>query len=132
MDKDRECIQEARNLLQAAHDSGLKFEEQVERILLEISKVGIANGEPLAKLAVEETGCGTVAHKTLKNLICAEDVYLKYALPLTQAPLPSCWEVNEVSHSLPRDPRCHPCHQTDYSTCGRGQTWPLGSAQSER
>ena len=45
-------------------------EEQVERILLEISKVGIANAEPLARLEVEETGYGTVEHKTLKNLFC--------------------------------------------------------------
>ena len=79
MDKDLESVQEARRLLQAAHDAFLKFEnfteDQVERILLEISKAGIANAEPLARLAVEETGYGTVEHKTLKNLFCAEDVY---------------------------------------------------------
>src|SRR5213594_235724 len=79
MDKDLESIQEARNLLQVAHDACLKFEnfteEQVERILLEISKAGIANAEALARLAVDETGYGTVEHKTLKNLFCADDVY---------------------------------------------------------
>src|SRR5881396_2655278 len=79
MDNDLQSVQEARSLLQAAHDAWLKFEhfteEQVERILLEISKVGIANAEPLAKIAVEETGYGTVEHKTLKNLFCADDVY---------------------------------------------------------
>src|SRR6266550_3339947 len=79
MDKDLESIQEARSLLQAAHDAWLKFEnftdEQVERILLEISKAGIANAEPLARLAVEETGYGNVEHKTLKNLFCADNVY---------------------------------------------------------
>src|SRR5438128_773448 len=79
MDKDLESIQEARSLLQAAHDAWLKFEnfteEQVERVLLEISKAGIANAEPLARLAVEETGYGNVEHKTLKNLFCADDVY---------------------------------------------------------
>src|SRR5262249_8733413 len=42
---------------------------------LEISKVAIANAEPLARMAVEETGYGTVEHKTLKNLFCADDVY---------------------------------------------------------
>ena len=47
-------------------------EEQVERILLEISKTGIANAEKLARLAHEETGYGTVEHKTMKNLFCAE------------------------------------------------------------
>ena len=79
MDKDLESIQEARNLLQAAHAAWLQFEdyseEQVERILLEISKAGIANAEPLAKIAVGETGYGTVEHKTLKNLFCADNVY---------------------------------------------------------
>src|SRR5262245_38279973 len=79
MDKHLESIQEARSLLQAAHEAWTKFEhfteDQVERILLEMSKVGIANAESLARLAVEETGYGTVEHKTLKNLFCADDVY---------------------------------------------------------
>src|SRR6476660_2838945 len=79
MDKDLESVQEARSLLQAAHQACTQFEqfteEQVERILLEMSRAGIANAEPLAKLAVEETGYGTVEHKTLKNLFCADDVY---------------------------------------------------------
>jgi acetaldehyde dehydrogenase (acetylating) len=79
MDSDLESVQEARTLLQAAHHAWLQFEsfteEQVERILSEISKVGIANAETLAKQAVEETGYGTVEHKTLKNLFCADDVY---------------------------------------------------------
>jgi acetaldehyde dehydrogenase (acetylating) len=79
VDKDLQSVQEARNLLQTAHDAWTKFEyfteDQVERILLEISKAGIANAEPLARLAVEETGYGTIEHKTLKNLFCADDVY---------------------------------------------------------
>src|SRR6185369_3308627 len=79
MDKDLESVQEARSLLQAAHQACTQFEhfneEQVERILLEMSKVGVANAEPLAKLAVDETGYGTVEHKTLKNLFCADNVY---------------------------------------------------------
>jgi acetaldehyde dehydrogenase (acetylating) len=79
MDKDLESIQEARSLLSAAHNAWLKFEsfteDQVERILLEISRAGIANAESLARNAVDETGYGTVEHKTLKNLFCADDVY---------------------------------------------------------
>src|ERR1041385_5414876 len=79
MDKDLESIQEARDLVQIGHKAWLKFEnfseDQIERILLEISKTGIANAEALARLAVEETGYGTVEHKTLKNLFCAGDVY---------------------------------------------------------
>ena len=49
-------------------------------------KVGIVNAEPLAKLAVEETGYGTVEHKTLKNLFCAEDVY-RTIRPMKTLPL---------------------------------------------
>ena len=79
MDKDLESIQEARRLLESASHAFKQFEEftedQVERVLAEISKVGIANAEPLARLAVEETGYGTVEHKTMKNLFCADDVY---------------------------------------------------------
>jgi acetaldehyde dehydrogenase (acetylating) len=79
MDKDLESVQEARSLAAAAHAAFQQFEhfseEQVERILTEISKVGIANAAMLAKLAHEETGYGTVEHKTMKNLFCARDVY---------------------------------------------------------
>ncbi len=79
MDQDLESIQEARRLVQAAHDAWLKFEDfaedQVERLLLEISRAGIANAEALARIAVSETGYGTVEHKTVKNLFCADDVY---------------------------------------------------------
>jgi acetaldehyde dehydrogenase (acetylating) len=79
MHKDLESIQEARDLAQAAFSAFQTFEhfseEQVEKILAEISRAGIANAAPLAKMAVEETGYGTVEHKTLKNLFCAQDVY---------------------------------------------------------
>src|SRR5438132_6203496 len=79
MDKDLESVQEARHLVETAHDAWLKFEDfaedQVERILSEISRAAIASAEALAKLAVEETGYGTVEHKILKNLFCADDVY---------------------------------------------------------
>src|SRR5947208_3051942 len=79
MDKDLESVQEARHLVETAHDAWLKFEDfaedQVERILLEISRAAIANAEALARIAVDETGYGNVEHKTLKNLFCADDVY---------------------------------------------------------
>src|SRR5438128_2283110 len=79
MDKDLESVQEARHLVETAHDAWLKFEDfaedQVERILSEISRAAIANAEALARIAVDETGYGTVEHKTLKNLFCADEVY---------------------------------------------------------
>jgi acetaldehyde dehydrogenase (acetylating) len=79
VDKDLQSVQEARTLLKAAHEAWTRFEQftedQVERILLDMSKAAIAHAEPLAKIAVEETGYGTVEHKTLKNLFCADEVY---------------------------------------------------------
>ena len=79
MNKDLESIQEARDLAEGAYAAFRTFEhfneEQVERILSEISKAGIVHAASLAKLAVEETGYGTVEHKTQKNLFCARDVY---------------------------------------------------------
>jgi acetaldehyde dehydrogenase (acetylating) len=79
MNKDLESIQEARDLAEAAFAAFQTFEhfteEQVDRILAEISKAGIAHAAALAKTAVDETGYGTVQHKTLKNLFCARDVY---------------------------------------------------------
>src|SRR5262245_41897760 len=79
MDRDLESVYEARTLLKAAHDAFLKFENftehQVERIRQEVAKAAIETAEALARLAVEETGYGTVEHKILKNLFCADDVY---------------------------------------------------------
>ena len=79
MNKDLESIQEARDLAEVAFKAFQAFEhfseEQVEQILAEISKAGIAHAASLAKIAVDETGYGTVEHKTLKNLFCARDVY---------------------------------------------------------
>jgi len=79
MNKDLESIQEARDLAEAAYRAFQAFEhfteDQVEKILAEISKVAIAQSPALAKLAVEETGYGNVEHKTLKNLFCGRDVY---------------------------------------------------------
>jgi acetaldehyde dehydrogenase (acetylating) len=79
MHKDLESIQEARDLVQNAHKAFQELEHftegQMESVLAEISKAGIANASALARLAVEETGYGTVEHKTLKNLFCARDVY---------------------------------------------------------
>ena len=79
MNKDLESIQEARDLAEVAFKAFQAFEhfseEQVEQIIAEISKAGIAHAASLAKMAVDETGYGTVEHKTLKNLFCARDVY---------------------------------------------------------
>jgi acetaldehyde dehydrogenase (acetylating) len=79
MYKDLESIQEARDLAEASHSAFLKFEhfdaDKVEAVLKRLSETGIVHAEQLAKMAVDETGYGNAADKTLKNLFCARDVY---------------------------------------------------------
>src|SRR6187431_1648365 len=79
MRRDFESVKEPRDVAQSGYAAFQTIEhfseEQVEKILAEISRVGVANATPLAKMAVEETGYGNVEHKTLKNLFCAQDVY---------------------------------------------------------
>ena len=79
MDQDLQSIQEARQLVEAAHAAFHQFEhfteDQVERILAAISQTGIKHAESLARMAHEETGYGSTEHKTIKNLFAAETVY---------------------------------------------------------
>ena len=71
MHKDLESIQEARDLTEAAFAAFQAFEhftaEQVDRILAEVSKAGIAHAGALAKIAVEETGYGTIQQGFLET-----------------------------------------------------------------
>ena len=47
----------------------------VDRVLSAMVRAVEAKAAALAKMAVEETGYGVVAHKTVKNLFAARDVY---------------------------------------------------------
>ncbi len=79
MDKDLQSIQEARQLVKAAHTAWKQFEhfsaDQVERILEAISVETASHAARLAEMAVRETGFGNVPDKTAKNLFSARDVY---------------------------------------------------------
>lgn len=79
MDRDLESIQEARQLLEKAHEAALAFEDaseaDVDRILAAVSGAGLSNATKLAEMAVEETGFGKVEDKILKNRFSAERVY---------------------------------------------------------
>ena len=71
MDKDLASIQEARDLVEAAHAAwqtwGKASQEQVDRVCAAMADAGYAASERLGRLAQEETGYGVVLHKKLKN-----------------------------------------------------------------
>jgi acetaldehyde dehydrogenase (acetylating) len=85
MDKDLASVQEARDLLARASVAQQAFahatQEQVDRVVTAMAQAASAAAEPLARLAVDETGMGRYEDKVIKNKFGSDDV-LKYILPL--------------------------------------------------
>ncbi|MFV0422497.1 acetaldehyde dehydrogenase (acetylating) [Oleidesulfovibrio sp.] len=75
VDKDLLSIQEARALVRAARAAQPDFaqlgQERVDAIIKAIADATAAQAEPLAALAVEETGFGRVQDKKQKNLLAS-------------------------------------------------------------
>ncbi|MGB8212504.1 MAG: aldehyde dehydrogenase family protein [Anaerolineales bacterium] len=71
MDKDLGSIQEARDLVTAAHAAWLTWskasQEQVDRVCAAMAEAGWQASERLGRMAQEETGYGVALHKKLKN-----------------------------------------------------------------
>jgi acetaldehyde dehydrogenase (acetylating) len=71
MDKDLASIQEARDLVVAAHEAWKSWsrasQEQVDRVCAAMAEAGYQASERLGRLAQEETGYGVALHKKLKN-----------------------------------------------------------------
>jgi len=71
MDKDLASIQEARDLVAAAHTAWQTWakasQEQVDQVCAAMAQAGYAASERLGRLAQEETGYGVALHKKLKN-----------------------------------------------------------------
>ena len=78
-DRDLASAQEARRLAQRAKQAAPRLaefsQEQIDRIVDAMAPAVRREAEPLARLAVEETGFGVVADKVQKNLFSAERVY---------------------------------------------------------
>ena len=78
-DDDLRSLQQARDMLQGAHEAWQEYahftQEQVDRIVRACAKAASGAALDLAKLAVEETGYGVVEHKFVKNKFAADDVY---------------------------------------------------------
>lgn len=71
MDKDLASIQEARDLVAAAHEAWKTWskasQDQVGRVCAAMAEAGYQASERLGRLAQEETGFGVALHKKLKN-----------------------------------------------------------------
>ncbi|MFV0449468.1 MAG: acetaldehyde dehydrogenase (acetylating) [Vibrio sp.] len=80
VDKDLLSIQEARALVTSARTAQQEFaqlgQERIDAIVETIAKAAQAQANPLARLAVEETGFGKVEDKTTKNILASEKLHI--------------------------------------------------------
>lgn len=79
LDKDLQSIQETRDLIKKAKAAQKEFQnwsqERVDALVKVIADACIANAEPIAKMAEEETGFGIWQDKIVKNLLGSKYVY---------------------------------------------------------
>lgn len=79
LDSDLQSIQEVRDLLQAARAAQKKLEKmtqaEIDGIVENMAMRAVQEAKRLAELAVQETGFGKVADKTVKNLFVAKEVF---------------------------------------------------------
>ncbi len=79
LDKDLASVQEVRNLMGAAKAAQKVLagydQQQIDALVAAVAAACEKQAEPLAKLAVEETGFGNVADKTQKNLLACRTVH---------------------------------------------------------
>lgn len=78
-DKDLESVQQARDLVAAAHEAQKRLagfdQARIDRICEAMAMAGLAEAERLGVLAHEETKFGIPADKAIKNRFAAGDVY---------------------------------------------------------
>ncbi|MFL6211297.1 MAG: aldehyde dehydrogenase family protein [Pyrinomonadaceae bacterium] len=79
VDKDLVSVQQARDLVEAAHGAQkalARFDQaRIDRICEAMAQAALREAERLGKMAVEETGFGVAADKREKNRFAAEDVW---------------------------------------------------------
>src|SRR4051812_38043813 len=79
IDKDLTSVQQARDLVAAAHAAQQIFatfnQQRVDAIVEAMARAAYSNRERLAQLAVDETGFGLPKDKTEKNRFAAEDIH---------------------------------------------------------
>ena len=78
-DKDLLSIQEARRLVERAHEAqqiwGKATQEEVDRVCQAMAEAAYGASERLGRMAAEETGFGVPEHKKLKNEFASKHVW---------------------------------------------------------
>ena len=78
VDKDLVSVQQARDLVEAAHQAQgqlARFDQaRIDRVCEAMAQAALREAERLGKLAVEETGYGVPADKREKNRLSAEQL----------------------------------------------------------
>ncbi|HXE75540.1 MAG TPA: acetaldehyde dehydrogenase (acetylating) [Candidatus Xenobia bacterium] len=78
-DPDLLSLQQVRDLVARAHEAQKRWatfsQAQIDAVIEAVAEAASREAEPLARLAVEETGYGNVADKIRKNKLAAEDVH---------------------------------------------------------
>lgn len=104
-DKDLQSIQEARCCARKAKEAQKAFakfsEEQVNKIVAHMARVGAENAARLAKMAHEETGFGKIVDKTTKNLLATEVLYDAIKDMKCSGVINSCPEKRVVEIAVP-------------------------------
>ena len=79
MDKDLQSIQQARECVETAYAAFQQFssfsQERIDAIVQTMAEAGLRAAEPLARMAVDETGYGRYEDKILKNKFGSQFVY---------------------------------------------------------
>jgi acetaldehyde dehydrogenase (acetylating) len=78
-DKDLQSVQQARDLVEAAHEAQVRIarfdQGRIDRICEVMARAALADAARLGRMAVEETGYGIPDDKREKNRFAAEDVW---------------------------------------------------------
>src|SRR5258708_3074509 len=100
-DKDLISVQQARDLVEAAHRAQTQLagfdQAKIDRICEAMAQAALREAARLGALAVEETGYGIPADKEIKNRFAAEDVWNYYRCLRTVGVVNQTKDVVEVA-----------------------------------
>src|SRR5256885_6652164 len=101
VDKDLVSVQQARDLVEAAHRAHAEVAEfdkaKIDRICEAMARAALADAARLGAIAVEETGYGIPADKQEKNRFAAEDVWNYFRSLRTKGVVSESKDVVEIA-----------------------------------
>ncbi len=119
-DKDLISVQQARDLVEAAHRAQTEIarfdQAKIDRICEAMSRAALREAARLGAMAVEETGYGVADDKQEKNRFAAEDVWNYFAIAhgrsrhrdrktLSRSPVRAVWSPASFLPPIPPRPQ---------------------------